>query len=89
MEAIDKQIIMQMFNKKYNMQLSNKQYLIIMKSSIVDFKIGMLQGGEEGGKEEMKANDDSLYIPSTWEAEEAHHWLEASMSHNSKFRSLL
>lgn len=33
------------------MQLSNKKYLIVMKSSIVDFKIRMLQGGEIGGKE--------------------------------------
>jgi hypothetical protein len=63
------------------MQLSNKQYLIIMKSSIVDSKIGMLQGGEVGGKQEMKARNNSYHIPSTWEAEEAHHWLEASMSY--------
>lgn len=40
-----------LIKRKYNMQLSNKQYLTIMKSSIVDFKIGMLQGGEVGGKE--------------------------------------
>lgn len=37
------------------MLLSNKQYLIIMKMSITDFKIGMLQRGKVRSKEEMKA----------------------------------
>lgn len=61
-ETIGKQKIMQIFNKKkiqkeskYSMWLSNKQYLIIMKMSITDFKIGMLQRGKVRSKEEMKA----------------------------------